>query len=183
MPQLSESEEAQERTMPPAELCRRLGVSILASAAFGAAVAVGRGAGAMLHGAWAAPALVVGGAALALPPLYLATALGGGQSAPGEVAASAAGALSRVTTVLLGLAAPTLFFSVTLQSLLGTALLVTVLVTVGTLGVVLVARDALSRETGGGARLGIAAWSVFALALGARLMATVGGAAGVFGGT
>lgn len=165
-----------------APLGRSAAAGILGSAVFGAAVFAGHGAGLMLQGAWMAPALFVGGAALALPPLYLSSALSGGKATPSEVAASAQRALGVVSTVLLGLAAPAVFFSVTLRSTLAIVLLAGVMVVVGSAGILTVAMDRWTRETTARALLASTVWCFFAFAVGGRLMVSLAKSAGLFGG-
>ena len=60
---------------PPIEVPvpRSLALGLAGAVAFGATAGIGHGAAAMLRGAWMSPALFVGGALLATPPLYLAS--------------------------------------------------------------------------------------------------------------
>lgn len=153
-----------------ATVMRDLAMGVFGSAVFGAAAAVGDGVHTIAKGAWIAPALFVGGALLAMPPQYLFTALAGGRTTPGEVLTGTSRVLAGVATVLLGLAAPAAFFSATLHTLTGLGLLLAVVVTLGSLGVVALTGSRLANEESFAARCAAMAWCVFALALGGRLM-------------
>ena len=163
-------------------LGRSVATGVLGGAVFGAAAFAGHGASAMLQGAWMVPALFVGGAALALPPLYLSSALSGGEATPAEIAASGSRALDAVSTVLLGLAAPAVFFSVTLRSTLSLVLLGAVLLVVGSAGVLTVALDRWTRERAARALMASTLWCFFAFAVGGRLIVSLARSAGLVGG-
>jgi hypothetical protein len=155
---------------------------VLGAAAFGAAAAAGQGLRAVAHGAWMAPALVVGGAVLAAPPLYLFASLAGGRIPAGRLVTSTSRALGSVAAALVGLAAPAAYFSSTLHASFARPMLVLTLVIVGAGGVFAVAHHA---NPGGGTerlKIATAVWCVFALALGVRLIDVVGKAGGVWGG-
>lgn len=169
-------DEAPART---ATVMRDLAMGVFGSAVFGAAAAVGDGVHSIARGAWTAPALFVGGALLAMPPQYLFTALAGGRTTPGEVLTGTSRVLAGVATVLLGLAAPAAFFSATLHTNTGLGLLVAVVVSLGTLGVVALTGSRLANEESFGARCAAFAWCLFALALGGRLMSALAHFAGI----
>lgn len=174
-----------ESTPRPArgsEIARDLALAVASAAVFGAAAGTGHGALAVFHGAWSAPALFAGGATLATPPLYLATALGGGRLSAHELAASAARSLAAASTVLLGLAAPAAFFSATLRTSSAAPLVVSVAAVVGAGGVLALAHHATVRATRAPAVAATLAWAGFAVLLGVRLIGTVGRASGLFGG-
>jgi hypothetical protein len=154
-------------------LARSVGTSAAAASVFGAAAGLGSGWGAMLRGAWSAPALFVGGAALAIPPLYVAHSLGGANSTPRQIVDAASVALRRVTTVLLGLAAPAAYFAVTLRDRLSIVLLAAVVLGMGVTGVALLGRSTAPVGAPPFASLARAGWYLFALALGARLMVSL----------
>ncbi|MFO0603605.1 MAG: hypothetical protein U0324_10550 [Polyangiales bacterium] len=148
-----------------ASIPRSLALGLAGSAAFGLAAAVGHGARAMLHGLWMAPALFVGSALLATPPLYL-VGVWSGQRLPAErVARHVADSLGGVGTVLLGLAAPAAYFSATLRTGSAWFLLAGAVVLVGVAAVRAVARNAFPRPSP--AAVG---WTLLALALGARTL-------------
>ena len=157
---------------------QHLALAVLGSAAFGAASAMGSGVHAMVKGAWMAPALFVGGALLAMPPQYLFPALAGGRTTRNEVLTGTSRVLAAVATVLLGLAAPAAFFAATLHTVSGFALLLLTMVTLGGTGIFALTGARLAREETFGARGAALAWCVFALALGGRLMISLGNASG-----
>jgi hypothetical protein len=160
---------------------RQLALALTGSAVFGAAAALGYGMSAAGRGAWMAPALFVGGAVLAAPPLFLFGALAGGRLSARELAASVLRSAASVGTALLGLAAPAAFFSVTMKTRLAPELLVAVAALVGLAGVIAVARSSAegAKDT---VRLATVGWCVFAVLLGARLMTSLGHAGGLAGG-
>ncbi len=152
---------------PPAELplSRSLALGLAGAVAFGAAAGLGHGASAILRGAWMSPALFVGGALLALPPLYLASSWSGSRSSAEELVSGVVDVLGRTGVILLGLSAPAAFFSATLRTPSAWALLLAAVVSVGAAAVRSVSVRALSE--------GLAAawiWSAFAVALGVRLL-------------
>ncbi len=157
---------------------RDLATGALGSAAFGAAAMAGHGVRAMGAGAWMGPALFAGGALLAMPPQYLFTALAGGRTTPADVLTGSSRVLAAVGVALLGLAAPAAFFSATLRTFTGAALLVLTVVSLGVVGIASLAWARLRVEDGFAARCGAVAWFVFALALGGRLMIALGHHAG-----
>ncbi len=149
---------------PDTALLERLGMGLLGAAAFGAAAGLGHGAAATLRGLWMSPALFVGGALLATPPLYLASTHAGLRSSAEELVAEVASTLGDTGVALLGLAAPAAYFSVTLRTHSAWALLVAMVAVVGVSAV-----RALSRRT---LSWGLAAilWTLFAVAVGVRLV-------------
>ena len=159
----------------------KLLASALCASAFGAAACLGHGLPQVLRGAWMAPALFVGGALLAAPPLYLMTSIAGGKLTAGDVLRNSVDALSRVSMVLLGLAAPAAFFSVTLGTWVAPALLLAVVGLMGAAGVLTVLTQALRTETEDRVRLAGLAWTGFAMLVGARLMGAIAAAAGGWG--
>jgi hypothetical protein len=158
---------------------RNLALGLLGGSVFGAASGVGHGLSAAVRGAWTAPALFVGGALLAAPPLYLMVALSGGQGSPRAVFDSSVKKLAAVGIALMGLSAPAAFFSATLRTASAQLLLTAVLVCVGAVSVFAVAGERMAAEKALKPRIAGIAWSVFALALGARLMSSLAHAAGV----
>ena len=152
-------------SLPEAAVPRSLALGLAGAVAFGAAVGLGHGAGALLRGAWMSPALFLGGALLATPPLYLASSYSGSRASAEEVVAAVADVLGRTGVVLLGLAAPAAFFSATLRTPTAWALLVALVVAVGATAV-----RAVSRRTLTHAAAAAWLWSAFALALGVRLL-------------
>lgn len=154
-------------------LGRGLSVGLLGSAAFGVSAAVGHGPAAMAQGAWMGPALFVGGAALATPPLYMFSALAGGRVSVKEALSRTSGALGAVATALVGLAAPAAYLSTTLRTDLAPTLLVLCCVIAGGSGVVAITRASLRTEARPEARFAALLWAAFALALGARLMIAI----------
>jgi hypothetical protein len=160
---------------------RDVALGALGCATFGAAAALGHGVRAMGLGALSAPALFVGGALLAAPPLYLLLALGGGRATAAEVTAALGASLRQVTTVLWGLAAPAAYFSVTLRTNKSLALLVAVAAVVGGAAVLATARRLSRAEPKQGARLAALAWCAVAVLLGLRLVSTLGRANGLWG--
>ena len=163
-------------------IAKPLAVAILGTAAFGVAAAAGHGLRAMATGAWAAPLVFFGGAALAMPPLYLFGALAGSRRTGADVLRAVSTVARRVAIALVGLAAPAAFFSVTLKGALAEVLLVATACVVGGAGVVSVVAASTANEEAEAAKIANVLWLVVALALGARLVASVGRAAGVFGG-
>lgn len=158
-------------SLPPPDsltLPRHLGVALAGAAAFGVAAGLGHGPAAMLRGAWMAPSLFAGSALLATPPLYLVGAWAGSRATAEDVCVDVASVLSDAGVVLLGLAAPTAFFSVTLRTPTAWVLLAAAVATVGATAVRALARRTLSEER---ARSGAAAfvWTALALALGLRM--------------
>jgi hypothetical protein len=144
---------------------RSLGLGLAGAATFGLAAALGHGARAMFHGLWMAPALFVGSALLATPPLYL-VGVWSGQRVPAEtVARNVAAALAGAGLVLLGLAAPAAFFSATLHTNSAWFLLLGSVVLVGVTAV-----RAVARKTFTGTSLASTGWTLLALALGARTL-------------
>ncbi|MDB4932887.1 MAG: hypothetical protein JWM10_5371 [Myxococcaceae bacterium] len=144
---------------------RGLALGLAGAVAFGAAAGLGHGAAALARGAWMSPALFVGGALLAAPPLYLAASYSGSRASAEEVIAEVADVLGRAGVVLLGLAAPAAFFSATLRTPTAWALLVGLAVVVGAVAVRAVARRTLSHAT-----TAAWLWTFFSLALGVRLL-------------
>jgi hypothetical protein len=163
-------------------LSRDLATGILGSAVFGVAAAAGHSPRSMLQGAWVAPALFVGGAALATPPLYLLGALSGGRTSVAGTLASTSRSLAAASTALLGLSAPALYLSVTMRTDTGQGVLLLASVVVGAAGIAAVLRERLQAERTDAARLAAVAWCAFALMLGARLISSLGRTAGMFGG-
>lgn len=156
-----------------------LGVALCGSAAFGAAAALGHGLPALARGAVCAPVLFLGGAALAVPPLYLATALSGGRSSAAEILARVTTALHQVGLALLGLAAPAAYFSITLRTGHAAQLLLLAASVLGAAGVLGVTRATLDHERAPAAQHAATIWMGFALLLGARLLFTLRHAAGL----
>lgn len=156
-------------------------IALLGPAAFGAAAALGHGAKAMARGAGLAPALFLGGAALAAPTLYLATSLGGGRVSADQVGRATLSSLGSVGTLLLGLAVPAAYFSVTLHTPLAPALLVGILALAGTTGVLTTLVRALDEERSDTVRFFCTGWVVIALLMGGRLLSTLGKTAGLWG--
>jgi len=151
-------------SLPEAAVPRSLALGLAGSAAFGAAAGLGHGAAAMLRGAWMDPALFVGGALLATPPLYLASAYAGSRSTAEEIVAEVSSVLGDTGVVLLGLSAPAAFFSATLHTGSAWGLLSVTVVAIGFAAVRAVSKRALAH------RLTAATlWTLFALALGVRL--------------
>jgi hypothetical protein len=144
---------------------RGLATGLAGAVAFGAAAGLGHGVAALARGAWMSPALFVGGALLAAPPLYLAASYSGSRASAEEVIAEVADVLGRAGVVLLGLAAPAAFFSATLRTPTAWVLLVGLAVAVGSVAVRAVARRTLSH-----AAAASWLWTFFALALGVRLV-------------
>jgi hypothetical protein len=144
---------------------RGLALGFAGAVAFGAAAGLGHGVAALARGAWMSPALFVGGALLAAPPLYLAASYSGSRASAEEVIAEIADVLGRAGVALLGLAAPAAFFSATLRTPTAWALLVGLAVVVGAVAVRAIARRTLAHALGP-AWL----WTAFALALGVRLV-------------
>lgn len=155
-------------------------LALFGPAAFGAAAALGHGAKAMGRGAGLAPALFLGGAALAAPTLYLATSIGGARVSADHVGRSTLSSLGTVGTLLLGLAVPAAYFSVTLRTGIAPALLVSVLALAGTTGVLTTLVRTLADEKSDTVRLVCTGWVVVALLMGARLLATLGTTAGIW---
>lgn len=155
---------------PPREppLVQQLGVALLGAAVFGLAAGLGHGPAAMLRGAWTSPALFLGGAALATPPLYLIGAWAGERSSAEELVSRVTSVAGAAGIVLLGLSAPAAFFSVTLRTHTAWALLMAAVITVGASSVRAVARRALTE-------LSVASlvWTVFAFAIGLRLLSAL----------
>lgn len=156
-------------------------MALLGPAAFGAAAALGHGAKAMARGAGLAPALFLGGAALAAPTLYLATSLGGGRVSADHVGRATLSSLGTVGTLLLGLAVPAAYFSVTLHTALAPALLVAILALAGTTGVLTTLVRTLDEERSDSVRFFCTGWVVIALLMGGRLLSTLGKTAGLWG--
>lgn len=152
---------------PPAELplSRSLALGLAGAVAFGAAAGLGHGASAILRGAWMSPALFVGGALLALPPLYLASSWSGSRSSAEELVSGVADVLGRTGVILLGLSAPAAFFSATLHTSSAWFLLLGSVVIVGVTAV-----RAVARKTFTGTSLASTGWTLLALALGARTL-------------
>jgi hypothetical protein len=117
-----------------------------------------------------APALFVGGALLATPPLYLFRALAGGRQSAAATAARCARTLAAVGTALLGLAAPAAYLSVTLTTRTGPLLLVVSCAAVGCAAISAITRETLQGERRDGPRAATILWTVFAVLLGLRLM-------------
>lgn len=147
---------------------RHLLTGLAGSAVFGAAAGLGHGLVPALHGAWMAPVVFVGGAALATPPLYLAGVFAEARISAEEVVARVTEALGNAGIVLMGLAAPVAFFSATLRAEGGLTRLACLVALVGAVCVRTVARKALPDTPR--ASLAASAWTVFALCLGARLL-------------
>ena len=153
--------------LPESAVPRGLAVGLAGAAAFGAAAGLGHGAGALLRGAWMSPALFVGGALLATPPLYLASTASGSRATAEEVVAGVSDALGRTGVVLLGLAAPAAFFSATLRTPTAWALLGCAVLAVGAVAIRGVSRETLRHPAA------TWLWTVFALAVGVRLLTTL----------
>jgi hypothetical protein len=171
---------ADARALPLPSARDAAALALLGPAVFGAASAVGHGARAMALGGALAPALFLGGAALAAPTLYLATSLGGGQVSAEHIARSTLSSLGTVGTLLLGFAIPAAFFSVTLHTASAPALLVAVLVLTGTTGVLTTLVRTLAKERSDSVRFLCAGWVAVALLLGGRLLSTLGHTAGLW---
>lgn len=170
---------------PPPERLERLALRALVCAgAFGAACGAGGGARAALHGAWAAPALFLGGAALALGPLYLASAVSGTALTPLAVVRVALSRTAGATVVLLGLVPAALLFSTTLRGQLASWLLLGVVGAVFAFGAYAVAEALIEQKTSVVQRYAFAAWVLFAWLLGARMIGVISGviSLGVHGG-
>lgn len=159
---------------------RDVAFGALGCATFGAAAALGHGVRAIGLAALSAPALFVGGALLAAPPLYLLLALGGGRATAAQVGGALADSLRRVTTVLWGLAAPAAYFSVTLRTNKSLALLVAAAAVVGVAAVIATARRLARDEPKPGARWMAGAWCAVAVLLGLRLVSALGRANGLW---
>jgi hypothetical protein len=151
--------------LPEAAVPRGLALGLAGAVAFGAAAGLGHGPAALLRGAWMSPALFVGGALLATPPLYLAASYTGSRAPADAVLAQVADVLGRTGVVLLGLAAPAAFFSATLRTHTAWALLAGLAVVVGA-----ASARAVSRRTLSHAPVATWLWSAFAAALGVRLL-------------
>jgi hypothetical protein len=150
---------------PEVSVPRSLGLGLAGAATFGLAAALGHGASAMFHGLWMAPALFVGSALLATPPLYL-IGVWSGQRVPAErVAQNVASALGAAGLVLLGLAAPAAFFSATLHTTSAWVLLLGAVIAVGVTAVRVVARKTFALPS-----VAATGWTLLALALGARTL-------------
>lgn len=154
-------------------LGRHLATGLLGAAAFGVAAATGHGPLLMARGAWMGPALFVGGAALATPPLYMFGALAGSRQTAQSVALRCGRSLAAVGTALLGLAAPAAYLSATLTTRSGPVLLTLSCVVIGTAGIAAITRETLDIERKESAKIAAVLWAVFALALGVRLMASL----------
>lgn len=154
----------------PAEAAvpRRLLLALAGSAAFGAAAGLGHGVAATVRGAWMSPALFIGGALLAAPPLYLASMYATERATAERLVSEVSSVLGAVGVVLLGLSAPAAYFSATLRTPSAALLLVGCALTVGTAAVY-----ALSRRAFAGLTAASALWAVSALCLGARLAVTL----------
>lgn len=151
-------------------LGRDLALGLLGSAAFGGAAALGHGPWTVVRGAWMAPALFVGGALLAAPPLYMFGALAGSRQRALVVAARCARSLAAVATVLLGLTAPAAFLSVTMSTQTAPMLLLLSCATLGLAGVFAITRETLTIERKDKVRTAAFLWTLFAIALGLRLL-------------
>lgn len=153
-------------SLPPPEAAvpRRLLLGLAGAAAFGAAAGLGHGVAATLRGAWMAPALFVGGALLATPPLYLASMHSGQRVSAERLVAEVSEVVGSVGVVLLGLSAPAAFFSSTLRTPSAAVLLAGCAALVGTGAVRAVSRRAFERLS-----VASSLWTAFALALGLRL--------------
>lgn len=154
----------------PGTPARDLALGLLGSAAFGGAAALGHGPWAVARGAWMAPALFVGGALLAAPPLYMFGALAGSHQSALAVLSRSTRALADVATALLGLAAPAAFLSVTLTTGTAPLLLTLCCIVAGAAGVIVVTRETLRVERREKVRAAAHLWALFALALGLRLL-------------
>lgn len=163
-----ESSERLETTVARSAVC---------ASAFGAACGAGLGLRAILTGMWAGPALFVGGALLALPPLYLASSVSGTSIAPVTVARSALGRMGRATLVLVGLAPAALLFSTTLHGELATKLLYGVVGAAFAFGSYAVAESLIEEQTSLPQRLAFACWVLFTWLLGARMIGVIAHAA------
>lgn len=146
------------------------------ASAFGAACGAGLGPRAMLHGAWAGPALFLGGSLLALGPLYLASAVSGTAIAPLAVARASLSRTARGATVLLGLVPAALLFSTTLHGELAFELLLGVVGAVFAFGAYAVAAALIDEDTSLVQRTVFAAWVLFAWLLGARMVGVIASA-------
>jgi hypothetical protein len=149
---------------------RELALGLLGSAAFGGAAAVGHGPWMAARGAWMAPALFVGGALLATPPLYMFKALAGSRQSALSTAQRCTRALAAVGTALLGLAAPAAYLSATLTTRSGPLLLLACCAVVGCAGIAAITGETLLSERKEGSRAATALWAVFAMLLGVRLL-------------
>ncbi len=147
-----------------AALPRSIVLALIGAAAFGAASGLGHGAASTLRGLWMSPALFVGGALLAAPPLYLASTRAGLRSTAEDLAADIAETLGNTGLALLGLAAPAAYFSATLHTRSAWVMLAVIIGAVGLTAVRALARRTLMPG------LASALWTVFALALGVRLV-------------
>lgn len=152
----------------PASTARQLGFALLGATTFGVAAGLGHGPLAMLRGAWTSPALFLGGAALATPPLYLISTWAGERNTAEETIARVTAVMGSAGVVLLGLSAPTAFFSVTLRTHTSWALLMGATVIVGATAVRAVARRTLT-ELSAASLL----WTAFACAIGIRLLSAL----------
>jgi hypothetical protein len=157
-------------TLPfsPSNVSRNLALGAVGSAAFGSAAGLGHGAFYTLRGAWMAPCLFVGGALLAVPPLYLASTWAASERSAEEVLGDVSAVLHKAGVMLLGLAAPAAFFSATLRTHTAWALLCVSCVSVGAASVV-----ALSRRTFKTPSMQSVLWILFAYAIGIRLLLTL----------
>jgi hypothetical protein len=160
---------------------RDAALGTLGCATFGAAAALGHGPRAVGLGALSAPALFVGGALLAAPPLYLLLALGGGRATAADVVEALGASLREATTVLWGLAAPAAYFSVTLRTGTSRALLVAAAAVVGLAAIVSAATRLVRAESKPEARAMTGTWCAVALLLGLRLVSSLGRANGLWG--
>lgn len=151
-------------------LGREVTQSIAGTAAFGAAACAGLGLPAMARGAALSPALFVGGALLATPPLYLFSSLSGGRITAAQAAGAIVGPLSSVGTALLGLALPAAYLSITLRTSAAPLLLAATVSLAGLAGVLAVVQRAGVVEKRDGARMALMLWGLFAVLLGGRLL-------------
>ncbi len=84
--------------------------------------------------------------------------------------------------MLLGLAAPAAFFSVTLRTSKASLLLVAIVAVLGGVGVLTTLTRALASESSDRVRIAATVWMALAVLIGARLMGTLGHTVGIFGG-
>ena len=160
--------------LPAMQILGRVALSLLGCAAFGAASGIGHGAGAIVRGMWLSPTLFVGGALLALPPLYLLAALFRSRISAGAVVERVTAALSGVSLVLFGLAAPAALFSATLKTAAGQMLACGTVGLVGAVGIAAAAVATSQHDLDDRGKLVAGIWAIFALVLGLRLMISLG---------
>lgn len=161
---------------PPPPLTRALGTALAGSALFGLATGLGHTPRAMLAFGLAAPALFLGSAALALPPLCLAVSASPRPPSIASVVRATGETLGLLGVALAGLAAPAAFFSVTMHTRHAPALLVVAVIVAGG-----VALRSLSKrvfvDTPSTLSWSLATgWNVLAVVLGLRTLVRLGDA-------